>query len=148
MSNQEPNGWCAWHPEKGFADPNDREENLREVMDYLEPHEHGLTSTALREGWEIKPVMLIDPQELSRLRLIEQGFNKIHRHMLEQADDEALWLDAESVVEHYILQELRKLHQTIEQASDAITEAKPEPKMHTDAFGQPLIRRPNDQDEG
>lgn len=105
MSNQEPDGWCAWHPEKGFADPNDREENLREVMDYLEPHEHGLTSTALREGWEIKPVMLIDPQELSRLRAIDE------------------WAE-------WAARELREVYSSTDKphilkAYDALTEAKP-----------------------
>ncbi|HQW57342.1 MAG TPA: hypothetical protein PK583_00080 [Gammaproteobacteria bacterium] len=125
MSNQEPDGW--------YFDAK----NVRHFHSQFEVARIG----SLCAGTTPVPFNSIDPQELTRLRLIEQGFNKIHRHMLEQADDEALWLDAESVVEHYILQELRKLHQTIEQASDAITEAKPEPKMHTDAFGQPLIGR-------
>jgi hypothetical protein len=126
MSNQEPDGWCAWHPEHGYASATEdggifvapEQEILTLSND--SPHSRHMR----KEGWQIKPVMLISPQERSRLRLIEQGFNKIHRHMLEQADDETLWLDAESVVEHYILQELRKLHQTIEQVSDAITEDK------------------------
>lgn len=74
MSNQEPDGWYAafWKgtPQNGIVASGLDELELI-VHERLE-EDAAYDCMAMRDGWQIKPVMLIDPQELTRLRLIEE----------------------------------------------------------------------------
>lgn len=75
---------------------------------------------------------LVNKQELSRLRSIEAWAKEAGKN-LELDIKMAQACDGDVEIHKKLLRRL-----------DAITapvEAKPEPKMHTDAFGQPLIGR-------
>ena len=66
MSNQKPDGWCAWHPSEGWSH-----------MIYRSPMDRSKFGPSYDTKWETKPICLIDPQELSRLYLIEQKYLEI-----------------------------------------------------------------------
>lgn len=67
MSNQEPDGWATLSPEGEYVG-NDDEIHLDRVRPIsIEP----------KDGYVWKPVMLISPQELTRLRAIEEWAREV-----------------------------------------------------------------------
>lgn len=126
MSNQEPDGWVAWHPSEGWSH-----------MIYRSPMDRSKFGPSYDTKWETKPICLIDPQELTQLRKIET---------IAKSVVEIMWLidDAKIPLPRVRAGFFRDTYLALSEALSAITapvEAKPEPKMHTDAFGQPLIGR-------
>lgn len=115
MSNQEPDGW--------YFDAK----NVRHFHSQFEVARIG----SLCAGTTPVPFNSIDPQELTRLRLIAEWAKECRENMREvgkQFDHTDDPLGFGYLCDRY-------------EAITAPVEAKPEPKMHTDAFGQPLIGR-------
>lgn len=87
MGNREPDGWCAWHPDKGWAfhtKTASRDKTFNALVNMVQDNK--LDSKSSKEarirrdhGYEIKPVKLIDPAEYARLVAADQ-FTK---HLLE-----------------------------------------------------------------
>lgn len=80
-----PDGYCAWHPEDGFTDCYDYNENdcfnkWGEVYLPHQPSRVRALSVFLKENWQIKPVCLVPPDLLQwvekiRITLKQQCFN-------------------------------------------------------------------------
>lgn len=124
MSNQEPDGWMYFDTRDGLG-----------WMFSTISHFERAKILNIEDGIEQRAFNLISPQELSRLRKIAEWAKDQRTRFLSNLEDLFLIrgqrdeaLTTRIAIESY----------------DAITapvEAKPEPKMHTDAFGQPLIGR-------
>lgn len=131
MSNQKPDGWVQISPEGEYCGDDERF-----VVDRFRPKAKEFKQCA-DDGYLIKPICLIDPQELTQLRKIET---------IAKSVVEIMWLidDAKIPLPRVRAGFFRDTYLALSEALSAITapvEAKPEPKMHTDAFGQPLIGR-------
>ena len=59
-----PNGWCAWHPEKGY--------------DVWRQHVKRDAEMKLGDGWQIKPVYLVTESQMRRMEALE-GIAKLVR---------------------------------------------------------------------
>lgn len=71
MSEQKPDGYCAWHPEHGWSlDADDFYTNQPAIG-------------ANCNGWIYKPVNLIDSTELERLRAVEEWAKKTYESLIE-----------------------------------------------------------------
>lgn len=84
MSNQEPDGWCVWHPDDGYGKESYSSENLAWSTLYtITTYEK---DEFKRRGFEVRPVCLISPQELSRLRAIEAWAKEARRRLYQYSE--------------------------------------------------------------
>lgn len=63
--------------------------------------------------------MNISEGRLDHLEARSRALGRVKKTVDEQAEDEGLWFDAETAPEAYLQQELRKLHQAVEEANKA-----------------------------
>lgn len=89
----EPDGYCAWHPENGWQTltlAGDVDTSLMLLVDNeasgedFDGDEPGIQmDNAIKLGWQICPVCLIPPDELERLRAVEEWAKKTYESLIE-----------------------------------------------------------------
>ena len=80
---RKPDGYCLWHPEKGFNDPNGLGDGP-ELVESADDYTTGITETGKKAGWVAKPVCLVDPALLDwveKVRHSIHGFDALKKDL-------------------------------------------------------------------